>query len=327
MYEKILITGGAGFIGSFLVERLLDSGREVAVLDDFSTGRRENLAAVGKNEKLQIFTGDVTTDTDLVDRLVAEADAVIHLAAAVGVELVVDDPARTISTNVRGSENVFFAAAKHHKRLIAASTSEVYGKSEADFFRETDDLHLGSPYNSRWSYACSKLLDEFLLMALCRNARLQGTIVRFFNTVGPRQTGRYGMVLPRFVRAALDGKALRVYGDGRQTRCFCHVSDTVSALMLLLENEKSFGKIYNIGSSEMVTIGDLAHKVIAICGGSSAIENIPYDQAYAAGFEDMRHRRPDTTALKELTGWQTRYDLTQIIEDIRVYMSKSEKII
>ena len=327
MYEKILITGGAGFIGSFLTERLLDCGREVVVLDDFSTGKRENLASVEKNEKLQIFTGDVTTDTALLDKLVSEVDAVIHLAAAVGVELVVDDPVRTISTNVRGSENVFFAASKHHKRLIAASTSEVYGKSEADFFCETDDLHLGSPYNSRWSYACSKLLDEFLLMALCRNAALQGTVVRFFNTVGPRQTGRYGMVLPRFVRAALDGKALRVYGDGEQTRCFCHVRDTVAALMLLLENEKSFGKIYNIGSMELVKIGDLAQKVIAICKSNSAIEKISYDQAYTAGFEDMRHRRPDTTAIRDLTGWKPQYDLTQIIEDIRAYMSRSEKIV
>lgn len=327
MYKKIVITGGAGFIGAFLAERLLDSGREVVVVDNFSTGCRENLDAASKKGDLQIFPGDITVDTELLDSVISQADAVIHLAAAVGVELVVNDPVQTISTNVRGSENVLFAAAKYGKRLIAASTSEVYGKSEADFFRETDDLHLGSPYNSRWSYACSKLLDEFLLMALCRNAGLPGTIVRFFNTVGPRQTGRYGMVLPRFVRACLDGKALRVYGDGNQTRCFCHVSDTVEALMLLLEERRSFGKIYNIGSDELISIRALAEKVISICGGNSDIEMIPYDQAYAAGFEDMRRRRPDTGALRELTLWQPKYDLTQIIEDIRDYMKTSGNII
>ncbi len=314
--KKVLVTGGAGFIGSFLVEALLAKHCHVVAADNFSTGCRANLDAVAHHPALEIVELDVTRDAAQLAALVKDADAVVHLAAAVGVELIVDDPVRSITTNVRGTENLLGAAAQYGKRTIIASTSEVYGKSGNDLFAEYDDLVLGSPYFSRWSYACGKLLDEFLLMALCQKQRFPGTIVRFFNTVGPRQTGRYGMVLPRFVAAALQNAPLRVFGDGKQSRCFCHVCDVVRALLLLLAEEKSFGNIYNIGSTELITIGDLARRVIDRTHSRSAIEIIPYCEAYPAGFEDMRRRKPDTSAVTALTGWQVEHDLDDVIDDI-----------
>lgn len=319
----VLITGGAGFIGSHLAEALIKRGDRVRVLDDLSTGSLDNLAAVGGDPNFEFIRADVVQDPSLVYRCVKDADAVIHLAAAVGVELVVKEPARTITTNVHGTENVLTPAAEFGKRVIVASTSEVYGKSPRDRFAEDDDLIIGPSTHSRWSYACSKLLDEFLLMAHCRSAQLPGTVVRFFNTVGPRQTGRYGMVIPRFVGAALAGRPLQVYGDGGQTRCFCHVADVVEALLLLLERSESYGQVYNIGSDESISIRDLAERVIGRTGSVSGIEYVPYDVAYAAGFEDMRHRKPDTAKLKKLTGWHPRRTLDEIIGDVAAAMRGS----
>lgn len=316
---KFLITGGAGFIGGHLCAKLLRAGHEVTVADDFSTGSRDNLPQDG-GHRLEVAELDVTRDPAAVDALVRKADVVFHLAAAVGVELVVNDPVRTIRTNIDGSANVIKAAAGHDKRLIIASTSEVYGKSEREKFAETDDLLIGSPEHSRWSYACSKLLDEFYLMAYHQTTGLRGTVVRFFNTVGPRQTGKYGMVVPRFVGRALRGEPLQLYGDGGQSRCFCHVDDVIRALLLLLADDRSVGGIYNIGSSRLVTIRELAELVIARTGSRSAIEVIPYETAYARGFEDMRRRMPDTTKINKLTGWKPERTLEDIIDDVAAAM-------
>ena len=313
---KILVTGGAGFIGSHLTEALLKRGDQVVVADNFSTGSIENLAAVKDHPALQIVELDVAEEKEEVRRLVQECDTVIHLAAAVGVELVVNDPARTVSTNVRGTENVLLPAVEFDKRIIAASTSEVYGKSSKEKFSEGDDLLIGSPEHSRWSYACSKLLDEFYLTALVQTAGLRGTITRFFNTVGPRQTGRYGMVLPRFVRAALNNEAIPVYGDGGQSRCFCHVFDVIRALIALIDDERTYGQIYNIGSQRLVTIRELAELVISRTNSASAIQVIPYEKAYSKGFEDMRRRMPDTSRINALNNWQPEKSLEEIIDDV-----------
>ena len=318
----IFITGGAGFIGGHLTEALIKRGDRVRVMDDLSTGSLANLAVVSGKPNFEFIRADVVQDASLVRRCVKEADAVIHLAAAVGVELVVREPARTITTNVHGTENVLTPAAEFGKRVLVASTSEVYGKSVNERFAEDDDLIIGPSVHSRWSYACSKLLDEFLLMAHCRASGLPGTVVRFFNTVGPRQTGRYGMVIPRFVGAALDGKPLQVYGDGKQIRCFCHVADVVEALLLLLERKETYGQVYNIGSQESISIGDLAERVIKRTGSRSGIELVPYDVASAGGFEDMRRRKPDTSKITELTGWLPRRSLDEIIDDVASEMRR-----
>lgn len=313
---KIFITGGAGFIGSHLTEALLNAGHEVVIADNFSTSTPENLDRVKGNPGLQVFELDIVEAPERVAELVKESDAVIHLAAAVGVEMVVKNPVHTITTNVHGTENVLAPAAKYGKRTIIASTSEVYGKSTNEKFSETDDLLIGSPFNSRWCYASSKLLDEFSLMAFHREAGLPGTVVRFFNTVGPRQTGRYGMVIPRFVAQALKNEPLTVYGDGEQSRCFCHVADVVRALMLLLDNKESIGNIYNIGSQELVSIRELAQEIIKRTGSKSEIKAIPYEVAYAKGFEDMRRRYPDTSRIKTLVNWQPEHTLADIIDDV-----------
>ena len=313
---KIFITGGAGFIGSHLTEALLNAGHEVVIADNFSTSTPANLDRVKGNPGLQVFELDIVEAPERVAELVKESDAVIHLAAAVGVEMVVKNPVHTITTNVHGTENVLAPAAKYGKRTIIASTSEVYGKSTNEKFSETDDLLIGSPFNSRWCYASSKLLDEFSLMAFHREAGLPGTVVRFFNTVGPRQTGRYGMVIPRFVAQALKNEPLTVYGDGEQSRCFCHVADVVRALMLLLDNKESIGNIYNIGSQELVSIRELAQEIIKRTGSKSEIKEIPYEVAYAKGFEDMRRRYPDTSRIKALVNWQPEHTLADIIDDV-----------
>ena len=313
---KYLITGGAGFIGSHLTESLLKDGHRVVIADNFSTSTPDNLRAVANHAALQVEELDVVTSPEQIEKLIKESDCVIHLAAAVGVELVVRDPARTITTNVHGTENVLLPAAKYNKRVIVASTSEVYGKSGNEKFSETDDLLIGSPMNSRWSYACSKLLDEFYLMAFQRSKAFPGTVVRFFNTVGPRQTGRYGMVVPRFVSAALKNETIQVYGDGGQSRCFCHVADVVRALKLLLAAPGSVGQIFNIGSQELISIHDLARRVIQITGSSSQIKFLSYDDAYEQGFEDMRRRYPDTEKLRNLTGWKPEFVLDDIIRDV-----------
>ena len=315
---KYLVTGGAGFIGSHLVESLLSDGHHVTVVDDYSTGSLDNLRHLLKNPRLEVIEGDVLKLPEL-EYLIVRSDMVFHLAAAVGVELVVRDPVRTIVTNVHGTERVLTGAARKGTRVLVASTSEVYGKSEKEEFTESDDLLIGPPTHSRWSYACSKLLDEFFCMAYYRSHKLPVTVVRLFNTVGPRQTGRYGMVLPRFVAKALKNEPLQVYGDGSQSRCFCHVADTVRALRLLSETKKSVGTVYNVGSTRETTIEGLAELVIKRMKSKSKIQYVPYEKAYEKGFEDMRRRLPDTGRLNKLTGWAPRNSLEKIIDDVAAF--------
>ncbi len=308
----ILVTGGAGFIGSHLVERLLAEGCRVTVMDDFSTGRPENLAAVRTDPRLRVIEARVSAWAGL-DRLAGEADAIYHLAAAVGVELVVRSPIRTIRTNLDETEAVLEAAAGRGVPVLLASTSEVYGKSQREEFREEDDLLIGPPHLGRWSYACSKLMDEFLALAYARERGLPVIVARIFNTVGPRQTGQYGMVLPRFIAAARAGRPLRVYGDGAQTRCFCYVADTVEALARLMRCPAARGEVFNVGSTEEVSILELARRVIAALGSTAPIELVPYDAAYAPGFEDLRRRRPAVDKLERFTGFRPATPLDEII--------------
>jgi UDP-glucose 4-epimerase len=319
-----LITGGAGFIGGHLAETLIHAGHQVTVIDDLSTGQLSNIDAIKEHKNFRFITGDILNYPQL-DELVEKCDTVFHLAAAVGVELVVHDPVRTIETNVHGTERVLKPAARYNKKIIVASTSEVYGKSTREKFSETDDLLIGSPYHSRWSYACSKLIDEFFIMAYHSDAGLRGTIVRFFNTVGPRQTGRYGMVIPRFVAAALKGEPLKVFGNGDQTRCFCHVFDTIRALVKLADNEASSGKIFNIGNTHRISINKLAEQVISQLNSSSTIVHIPYEEAYEKGFEDMLHRAPDIRLIKEFSGWKPELSLEKIITDVAQYQRETLK--
>jgi UDP-glucose 4-epimerase len=312
---RILITGGAGFIGSHLTERLLSLGHEVTAIDDLSTGSIDNVALVRSHPSYK-FYADTIFDKRLTSELVDAADVIFHLAAAVGVKRIVDFPVQTIETNVRGSEVVLEAASKKNKRILIASTSEVYGKSSKIPFSETDDLVLGSTYNSRWAYACSKAIDEFLALAYHRERELPVTIVRFFNTVGPRQTGRYGMVLPTFVRQALMNEAVTVYGTGEQSRCFGHVHDVVDGLLLLLDCERAIGEIFNLGNTEEVTILDLAKKVIAACDSKSKIVNVPYSEAYGPGFEDMFRRVPDISKAASWIGFKPKRSLDDIIKSV-----------
>jgi UDP-glucose 4-epimerase len=312
----VLITGGAGFIGSHLTHALLERGDSVSVLDNLSTGSLENIRGFD-HHPLYSFAIDDLNNALVLDRLASQADAIVHLAAAVGVQLVVERPTETIETNVLGTHAVLAAARRYRCRTIIASTSEVYGKGVKVPFAEADDLLLGSSSRSRWSYAASKLLDEFLGLAAHREFGLPVTIARFFNTVGPGQTGRYGMVVPRFVRAALRGEPVTVYGDGLQSRCFCHVRDTVRAMVKLLDcPEQSSGEIYNIGTNQEVTINQLAQTVIERTDSSAPIQYIPYSEAYAPGFEDMRRRVPDVTKIHALIGWKPKHDLNQILDDV-----------
>lgn len=312
---KVLITGGAGFIGGHFTENLLKDGHEVFSIDDFSTGSPKNIEGVREDSRFHFVEGNMI-DSPALEEMVRQADVIFHFAAVVGVELVVRDPIGTIMTNVNGSERILGLASAYGKKIILASTSEVYGKSTKLPFSEKDDLIIGPSTHSRWSYACSKLLDEFLLMAYHRNKGLCGTVVRFFNTVGPRQTGQFGMVLPRFASAALKNEPLKVYGTGRQTRCFCHVFDTVRALRLLMERDDVSGRIFNIGGTRSVTMEELAEMTISLLNSNSGIETVPYDKAYESGFEDMLHRAPDCTAIETLTGWKAEIPLEQIILDV-----------
>lgn len=315
----VLITGGAGFIGAHLTRALLERGDRVAVLDNLSTGAIENIRTFA-HHPLYSFAIDDLRNALVLDRLASEADAIVHLAAAVGVQLVVERPTETIETNVIGTHAVLAAARRYRCRTLLASTSEVYGKGVKVPFAEDDDLLLGASSRSRWSYAASKLLDEFLGLAAHREYDLPVTVVRFFNTVGPGQTGRYGMVVPRFVRAALRGEPIPVYGDGEQSRCFCHVRDTVRAVIDLLDRPtETAGEIYNIGSSQEVTINQLAQTVIDRTDSRSAIHYIPYSEAYAPGFEDMRRRVPDTAKVRSVIGWTPKYNLQQILDDVIDY--------
>lgn len=315
----VLITGGAGFIGAHLTRSLLERGDQVAVLDDLSTGSIENIRAFA-HHPLYSFAIDDLRNALVLDRLASQADAIVHLAAAVGVQLVVERPTETIETNVIGTHALLAAARRYRCRTLLASTSEVYGKGVKVPFAEDDDLLLGASSRSRWSYAASKLLDEFLGLAAHREYDLPVTVVRFFNTVGPGQTGRYGMVVPRFVRAGLRSEPIPVYGDGEQSRCFCHVRDTVRAVIDLLDRpEQTSGEIYNIGSSQEVTINQLAQTVIERTDSRSAVQYIPYNEAYAPGFEDMRRRVPDTTKVHDAIGWTPKHNLIQILDDVIDY--------
>ncbi len=316
--RSILITGGAGFIGSHLAEALIERGDRVAIIDDLSTGAVANIRHLKGHPNFS-YTLDTIANEAVLAELIDESDAVVHLAAAVGVQLIVQSPVRTIETNVNGTELVLRWAAKKGKTVLIASTSEVYGKSERAPFREDDDLVLGPSTINRWSYACSKLLDEFLALAYHKERDLPVIIARLFNTVGPRQTGRYGMVLPRFVRAALHGMPLRVYGDGQQTRCFCYVGDTVRALIALLDHPGAVGKIFNVGNPQEVSILELAQRVVKLAQSSSPIVLVPYEQAYEAGFEDMRRRVPDISRLTALTGFRPTLDLDDIIHTVIEY--------
>jgi len=307
-----LVTGGAGFIGSHLVERLLADGHRVTVIDDLSTGCRENLTPMLPHPQFRFIEATVSGCAELRE-LVAQTDQVFHLAAAVGVELVVRSPIRVIETNLHETQVLLEAAAVRRTPVLLASTSEVYGKSAKEEFAEEDDLLIGPPTHSRWSYACSKLMDEFLALAFAKERGLPVVITRLFNTVGPRQTGRYGMVLPRFIAAAQRGEALRVFGDGQQSRCFCAVEDVVEGMVRLAGCATARGEVFNIGSTEEVTIAGLAKQVIATVGSASKIELVPYNEAYAPGFEDMRRRRPSVAKLERVTGFKPTTPLHEII--------------
>jgi len=310
--RHILVTGGAGFIGSHLVERLLAAGKSVVVVDDLSTGSLENLRVVAEHPKLKILQSKISQCAELT-KLTAGAEAIYHLAAAVGVELVVKSPVHVLETNLRETEILLQAAATHQTPLLLASTSEVYGKSQKEVFSEDDDLLIGPPHQSRWSYACSKLQDEFLALAYLKEKLLPVVIVRLFNTVGPRQTGRYGMVLPRFIAAAKSGEPLRVFGDGQQSRCFCYVQDTVEALVRLQNRPGANGEIFNIGGTEEVSILELARLVISTLESKSTVQLVPYSEAYAPGFDDMRRRKPLVEKLATVTGFRPTTPLREII--------------
>jgi UDP-glucose 4-epimerase len=313
---RFLITGGAGFIGSHLADELIAAGHRVHVLDDLSTGSIDNVRQL-KDDPSFSYTIDTCASARVVAELVDEADVVYHLAAAVGVDLIIESPVRTIETNVHCTEVVLAQAFKKRKPVFIASTSEVYGKSKDFPFREDGDLVLGSTTTGRWSYACSKAIDEFLALAYWKERRLPTVVGRLFNTVGPRQTGRYGMVVPTFVQQALSGQPIRVYGDGTQTRCFCHVDDVVSALMsIMMLGHRAHGEVFNIGSQEEISMLGLAERVRELTNSSSEIQLVPYHEAYEAGFEDMPRRYPDIRKIGRTIGWSPTRSLDEILSDV-----------
>jgi UDP-glucose 4-epimerase len=315
---KVLITGGAGFIGSHLAERLLARGDEVHLLDDLSTGSIENIVLI-KNHPNLTYHIDTIRNYRLTAELVDMCDIVYHLAAAVGVRLIVESPVSTIETNIRGTDIVLSLAAKKRKRVLITSTSEVYGKRNRVPFNEDDDLVMGPTNKGRWSYACSKAIDEFLAIAYWKEKRVPTVIVRLFNTVGPRQTGRYGMVIPNFVQQALTGQDMTVYGDGTQSRCFTHVSDVVGALIAVAEHPQAVGEVYNIGSDHEISILELAERIKHLTESASNIEFVPYDQAYEEGFEDMMRRVPDIAKVRALIGYSPRVELEEMLQSIIDY--------
>jgi UDP-glucose 4-epimerase len=310
-----LVTGGAGFVGSHLVDALLARGDAVIALDDLSTGQLSNLDLAAAGSRLRFVHGSVL-DELLVDELVHQCDTVVHLAAAVGVKLVVEQPLRSLNTNIRGSQVVIEAAHRHHRKVLVTSTSEIYGKNASGPLHETADRVLGSPTVMRWSYSTAKVVDEILANAYHLEMGLDSIVVRLFNTVGPRQSPAYGMVIPRLVRQALSGVPLTVYGDGRQTRCFAHVADVVDALVALLDCENAIGQTFNIGCPEEISILALARRVIEYTGSRSDVELVSYDDAYGPGFEDMSRRVPDTSRITALTGWQPQRTLDDALRDI-----------
>jgi UDP-glucose 4-epimerase len=321
---RYLITGGAGFIGSHLAERLLADGHQVLLLDDLSTGSIENIRHLKNHAGLKYFL-DRLENRQLLAELVDDCDVVFHLAAAVGVRLIVESPVRTIETNVNGTQLVLECAYKKKKLVFIASTSEVYGKNTEVPFHEEADLVLGATTKGRWSYAASKALDEFLALAYWREKQQPVIVARFFNTVGPRQTGRYGMVMPSFVRQALTGAPITVYGTGKQSRCFCDVRDCVESVVRLVSNERAIGEVVNIGTDQEVTIEELARKVRELTGSSSGIEYVPYDQAYEPGFEDMYRRVPAVEKLERLTGFRPATPLNTIIERVVSYFREKQR--
>lgn len=309
---RVLITGGAGFIGSHLSEQYLNRGDEVYIIDDLSTGSIENIQHIKNHPKFNYYI-DSVTNQQLTAELVDLCDVVVHLAAAVGVKLIVESPVRTIETNIRGTEVVLSLAAKKRKRVLITSTSEVYGKRDKIPFREDDDLVMGPTSKGRWSYACSKAIDEFLAIAYWKEKAVPTVIVRLFNTVGPRQTGRYGMVIPNFVRQALTGEDITVFGDGSQSRCFTHVTDVVGALVKLAEHPQSVGEVYNIGSTREITVLELAEKIKQMTGSNSRVVFVPYAEAYEEGFEDMMRRVPDISKVRRLIGYEPQRTLDDIL--------------
>jgi len=312
---KVLVTGGAGFIGSHLCERLLKDGHDVVSLDNLTTGSIDNIAGLLDHPKFENVIGSVR-DLSLVQELVERCEVIVHLAAAVGVKLIMDKPSYSIHTNVNGTENVLHAASAGNKRVYIASTSEVYGKTEQTPFNEDADLVLGSTANLRWSYAIAKALDECLALAYAQEGKVSTVIFRFFNTTGPRQTGRYGMVLPNFVNQALKGEPLSVHGTGQQSRCFGHVKDVVEAVVRLMNTPEADGQVFNIGNDQEVSIEGLARRVIEMVGSSSTVETIPYEDVYPNGFEDMQRRVPDVSKLERYTGYRPRTSLDEIISDL-----------
>jgi UDP-glucose 4-epimerase len=327
---SVLITGGAGFIGSHLAEALLAQDYFVTVIDDLSTGRFENIAPLTDHPNFR-FAIDTITNEVVMDRLVSECDMIFHLAAAVGVMLIVEQPVHTIHTNIAGTDVVYKTALRYKTKVLVASTSEVYGKGNSIPFREDDDVVLGPTSRSRWSYAVSKMVDEFLGLAYYREKGLPVVVFRLFNTVGPRQTGRYGMVIPRFVQQALNGEKITVYGDGSQTRCFLHVRDAVRAIIALSESTEADGRVFNIGDTQEISILNLARKVISMTASEEdkyndpddCITFVPYDEAYAEGFEDMHRRVPDVSRIYQTVGWESDCQLENILNDVIVDIQKT----
>ena len=315
MQNNYLITGGAGFIGSHLSEKLLEQGHQVTVIDDLSTGRWENIAALESHPNFRVIIASVD-DERLVHDEVLKARFVYHLASAVGVKLIIEKPVETVQRIVRGTDIVMTACSKYRRPVLLTSTSEVYGKSEKIPFCEDDDIVMGATSKRRWAYACAKSLDEFLVLAHFYQTSLPVYIVRLFNTVGPRQASQYGMVLPRFVDAALDDQPVRVYGTGEQTRCFCSVFDVIRALVAISDCPAAVGKVVNVGSNEEVTMTELAQRVITLSGSKSTIEYVPYEKAYGPGFDDMQRRVPNIDRANELFGWQPEYKLDDIIRQV-----------
>jgi UDP-glucose 4-epimerase len=310
---RVLITGGAGFIGSHLADALIARGDQVVALDNFSTGSTVNIKHITKN--FEIIDGDIR-NTELINETTKDVDLVLHMAAALGVNTILESPLESISTNVTGSEVVLNAAAQFKKRILIASTSEIYGKNPNQPLKETDDRVVGSPQKIRWSYSDAKAIEEAMAVALHQEKNLQVTTARLFNTVGPRQSGRYGMVVPRFVKAALSNEPINIYGDGTQSRVFCHVQDAIEALLQLVATEKTINEVYNVGGTGEITIKQLAEIVIKQTNSKSTIEYIPYEKAYAPGFEDMQRRVPDISKIKQELNWAPKRDLSQIISDV-----------
>ena len=319
---KYLVTGGSGFIGSHLTTALLNRGDSVVVLDDLSTGNVENLESLASNPNLEIVSGSIL-DSALVDSLVANVDHVLHLAAVVGVFNIVNNPLKSLETNISGTENVLSACAKYNKPFFLTSSSEIYGKNTNVPLNEDSDRIVGSPLKSRWSYSEAKAVDESLAFFHYTQNKLPVRIVRLFNTVGPRQIGQYGMVVPRFVSDAISGEAISVYGDGKQTRSFCHIDDVIEALLIVIDSPKAIGQVYNVGNNFEISIADLAKKVIEVTNSSSKLEFKSYADAYGPGFEDLERRVPDISKVERELGWAPKRDLTQIIKDIALDLKNS----